>query len=88
MRVVIDARMAASTGIGRYVSRLLAHMPAAGGDDLEMLVAVNPGDPMAWLPDSERIRPVCFERRQHVTHSKGLCLAKTTRASPIPIGEV
>lgn len=63
MRVVLDARMAASTGIGRYVRSLVQHLPAAGGDDFEMLVAVNPGDPMAWLPDSERIRPVCFERR-------------------------
>jgi glycosyltransferase involved in cell wall biosynthesis len=63
MRVVLDARMAASTGIGRYVRRLVEHLPAAGGADFEMLVAVNPGDPMAWLPDTEQIRPVCFERR-------------------------
>ena len=61
MRVVLDARMAGSTGIGRYVRRLVTHL--GGAEDLEVLVAVNPGDPMAWLPPGDRVRPVCFPRR-------------------------
>lgn len=64
MRVVLDGRMAAATGIGRYVRQLVRHLaPVAVARDLEVLVAVNPGDPMAWLPVSERVRPVCHLRR-------------------------
>src|SRR3990167_1984102 len=64
MRVVLDGRMASATGIGRYVRELTRHLArVAEARDLEVLVAVNPGDPMAWLPGSDRGRPGGHLRR-------------------------
>jgi glycosyltransferase involved in cell wall biosynthesis len=61
MRVVIDARMARWTGVGRYITGLCGAL-ARVDPSTEHVVLVNPGDDASWVPREGRFRTAVARR--------------------------
>lgn len=59
MRVALDARMAAHSGIGRHLRCLTAALAALSQEEVGDLIVdlfLNPGQDAAWVPESPRLK--------------------------------
>ncbi|MCU0723876.1 MAG: glycosyltransferase family 4 protein [Planctomycetes bacterium] len=61
MRIVMDARMARWTGVGRYITGLCGALGSAD-PELEVVLLVNPGDDLSWVPREGRFRAAAARR--------------------------
>lgn len=64
MRVAVDARMAAHSGIGRHLRGLAGALAAPGvlGAGEEVILLLNPGQDASWVPSAPGLRAAVLPR--------------------------